>query len=811
MNHQDFVPALGEPLGLAIEADEPRDATATLDADFETARLAIASWVSRIVGQRASLLSVPLNMGVGEPMISIAYVKQQTGSPPSSLSTYRALTSDVLDAMQAQGIVVPGYTSQECEWRRKLLCWYEAIPQEQRKEIPIFGNKIKARGYLDKVDSLQGLRSVRGLPLVVITLDEIMDDLRERGYAPDEYRSVKERVSERGSTVTEREISSFDRLASYRDLTVTGVEDLGAWDGEPFSPLLHLFACASLESHSDSGISNYSDAYRFFRDGLISSGFEGHEPLVEMVGTYSLVRFRKYLEAVMIEGKLTSHTSNTLLSCARRMMSVAKEISGVLPGPFIAAPGFEASAETDSYRPYSPAERSRISRVIAEAMAKTNALNKPPILSGLGEDPLGPSGKIKVGGKTPENARWIFENKLGCTPIGFKTGDKADPYQKAFLAIVGAQGASIDSVYESWGVLYSRDSHMLTPYLARLAQVTGLNADSLLSLNVGDFEERHPLTNRPCLRYWKERSTGAKEYHLDIFLAEISWLTTSQAKEVKKIFDDVKALTVSFRHLATSDDSEKLFIFRSSSPRMYNQIKSLEGAASTITGKMFDQFSKKYGLLDDNGESLRLSPARFRPSFVSELVERGVSLREVQVVLGHKSLRTTIGYLERLDLNRVARGILNEALAKIHANTLASERVVEVGKTQASDENDIIFRTPFGACKNIFNPPEFIKKLKGYVPGKPCALYNKCLSCDNRLITVAHLPDLFAMRRDYLNMLDVSRIIDTPYGVVVLENLALLEGILDPNVSDFSQAELDEAQRLSEYVETNIIVEGVAM
>ena len=64
------------------------------------------------------------------------------------------------------------------------------------------------------------------------------------------------------------------------------------------------------------------------------------------------------------------------------------------------------------------------------------------------------------------------------------------------------------------------------------------------------------------------------------------------------------------------------------------------------------------------------------------------------------------------------------------------------------------------------------------------------------------------MKRDYTLLTQHTRVMDTPYGHVIKENLKLIESILDPELSSFSIQELEQGQRLSEYIETTILVDG---
>lgn len=230
-----------------------------------------------------------------------------------------------------------------------------------------------------------------------------------------------------------------------------------------------------------------------------------------------------------------------------------------------------------------------------------------------------------------------------------------------------------------------------------------------------------------------------------------------------------------------------------------------------MINKIMKGFSEDRGLLDEEGNPLPLSASRFRPSFVSELIERGVSPREIQVMLGHKNISTTMAYLDQMDFNPMARKMLNKVLREMHQETMDESVTIIPTKTIESTPKGMPMETGTVTCMNVYDPPDFIKNLKDYDPSKPCTLFNKCLSCSNSIITVSHLPELFARRRDYQRMIEVNRVLDTPYGTVILDNLDVLNSILDPETSDFSANELAKAERLSENLQVDILTEGVTL
>ncbi|KPW69002.1 Uncharacterized protein ALO82_01885 [Pseudomonas syringae pv. broussonetiae] len=748
-------------------------------------------------------------------MLSDSYVAER--ELDASIEMFELAEQKLILNMLIDGVIHQGETAAGCNWRLKLLGWYKSLSQEEKLALPVFGNKLSLTKAVVPVAGLESIKhGYSRYESVRLAYDDINADLQSLGVVSTDYMTVKERMDSKEEFVPQESILvDFKRLQMLDFATLDDLEKPS--EDRPFNDLKHAFATASLGTASDSGANNYLDGFRWLTKLLTGRGFIGTEALVEVLDPFILPMFRSYLEQQIVVGDLSPSAANTLVSSVRKTLTTIKNIKGYTGSDFINCQGFDADRVTDAYRPYSSDERVRISASVNEDIEHYNTLAQPYQLSGIGVDPIDEKGSLKPGCNTLENARWIFENKLGCAHVGHDQKDSEDPHVRVFLRIVSRSGIGLREIVEGWGVHYLVDAQVITPYAIKLAQVTGLNADSIKLLDVDDYEPKHPLTGRPCLRYWKERSDGEKLMHLDIFEADITWLTTSQSYAVAQIFEDIKALTASFRESAPPVMRDKLFIWQSSAPRSFMEIKSFATGKESALFESFAAYAKRKGFLNSAGQQLSLTPSRLRPSFISELVERDVPIREIQLILGHKHIDTTLAYLDRMDFNHIARSKLDVALRELHEsaaevadNLSSSEAEANLIDVVNLDGPQVVFKTPLASCRNIFNPPEFIKKLSSYVPGSPCALYNMCLGCENVLLTASNLPELFAMERDYLTLKESSRIMDTPYGRVVRENLALLDGILHSK-SDFTSEELDEGRRLSEFVDTTVLVDGVAM
>lgn len=758
-------------------------------------------------------------------MLSNTYLQQH--QLDVSLPVFGLAEEALILEMLIEGAIILDESAPACNWRLKLLRWYHSLTQEEKLVLPIFGNKLSLRRGLKMVPSLtniqHGLTQHEGVRLAY---DAIHEDLTRLGVISREYKTVKERFDlKEPSVFQENALVDFRRL---RVLPLNSKKDLeGSTPESPFRNLKHAFAFGSMKAISDSGISNYLEAFKWAGKFFLIRGFQGTEPLDVLLEPYFLSRFRAHLEQKIVTGDLSPSSANGILSAARKTLATLTSLSGFHDYRFINAPGFDIERVTDMYKPYSSAERLSIATSVDEDIARYKLLSQPYQMTGIGVDPSGHNGMLKYGFGKLENAQWIFENKLNCSSVGFDDYKKDDAYTKIFLRIIAKSKSGLRDVIESWGVHYRIDSWVIAPYAIKLAQVTGLNADSLKFLDVDDYVDKHPATGRPCLRYWKERSVGGKMYPLDLFEAEISWLTSAQSREVAEIFSAMIELTSSFRDSAPQSYRDKLFIWQSSAPRTFEVVKSFASSHEGSLLKVFNSYVQRKSLMDDSGAPLSLTPSRLRPSFISELVERDVTLREIQLILGHQNIGTTIAYLDRLDFNNIARSKLDVALRDLHGRTLLEESPaldnirdvtisVDQGENNLIDVQNItaprvVFKTPLAGCTNIFNPPEFVKKLSSYVPGRPCSLYNMCLGCSNSLITASNLPELFAMQREYTKLTEVSRIMDTPYGHVVRENLALLKNILTEDISDFSSEELSQGRRLAEFLDTTVLIDGVGV
>lgn len=737
-------------------------------------------------------------------MVSYNYLRDCIGISVITISSAERLNSPQLpllnkinEIMIQQGVILKGETASTLNLRVRCIKWWSSLTPEEKRNLLTHGNSIRFAFYI------KGWKKGARQTIIKNLAKKYNQELREMGVLSNNYLLFNDRralldksyQSNLRLGVTRWEELSRKKLDSVEDLIDPESSD------EPYIQLKQLAACQINANASRSNKKNTKISFKHLCKYLINNRVNEKAQLKDILDEFILYSFKhEYLLPLVEKRLIASSTAVTYLSKIRTILDRATVIKGLGFNKYLDVVLQLSGRSTEAYKPYSKKEREKIDASIKSEIKAVKKMLKHYVKKDIGVYPLNKDFHIIKGMATVDNARYLFENHLNCQPIFYK--GKLSPIEKAFLRIININKIKLHSLYKDWGFLPVYDLDILAPFIFRVAQITGMNADSITNLKLDSLLLEHPVTGKACIRYWKERSKGGKELHLDIFSASIQWLTKKQSQEVLDIFDTVKTITSHFREEAPLEIKDYLFIYKSSGTKFYNEVMSFLGQKKLSSS--YSSFVKRNDLVGEDGNPLRFTITRFRPTFVSELVESGISIREIQLSLGHSNIQTTMSYLDRMDFNRMARLKIKDILVKVHTKVILKTNEVKT-KSYLSNNKRVIFSTPLGGCLNIFSPPDFIKNSPIYRKGQPCSQYNKCLSCENVMITVEHLPMLFAMRRDYMINLQRNRVMDTPYGLVIEENLLLLDEILNPKKSEFSLMDLEKGERLSTFEETALI------
>ncbi|MDE1233935.1 tyrosine-type recombinase/integrase [Vibrio aestuarianus] len=702
---------------------------------------------------------------------------------------------NVYPLMVEKGVVDENLSRPDNIFRMSVMNWWYSLSDEEKKNVTTRGNTVILPYHAkhnSKLVSLELIESIRA---------EINKELVELGILLPNNEYTKSKDIERNTSYRQEAAERKDFFVELResDPEVVGWVDSEACYDINYPQLFHLFALASLSSVSESGFNNYKTGYSHFATYLKEIDIPDSSNLIymaEFFGHNIAKDFKiNYLMPRIDATELAPKTANSILISVNGALSKLKEYKE-FKFDFYSAFCFEDTKVGDTHRPFQNIESDALKEAIASEY--DDIMNRVH----TGYVPLDrTSDEFKKNKSSLENKlRIYFEDVLHCEMFFQTKIDNKTKESITFQSRVNKYNFSIHDLYKGWGLIPIINIDVIMPFVMRICEVTGINIDSICELEFDDLIDKHPLTQKSCLTFWKERSTGGKEYHLDIFKADLQWLSKSQSQVITNVFRDVKLLTAPIRHLLPEEHKNKLFVYLNNTRDRATPIIIFKHK-----GRFGNRFVEKYDIKDAEGNPTFLQMTRFRPTFASKLVEMGVSLREIQFAMGHKSLSTTVKYLDKLDLNEKIRKQAYQAIKNLHDNAVQSEVKSKRSSKYRFNSDEIIMSTPLAGCKNVFDPPDFIRKSKLFVVGQPCSQYNKCLSCSNIMLSRIHLPVLFAMQRDYLLLLQGNAIQKTPYFVVVSENLSLLHDILDPEFSEFCEEELRQAKEDSIFIETAVI------
>lgn len=572
----------------------------------------------------------------------------------------------------------------------------------------------------------------------------------------------------------------------------------------PFAQLEWIFDKRKDRMANDDTKNNYQTAKTFYLQHVELT--EGREPyfLAEKWDEFALMRFKEKLQDRIDTGtlKASSHTLTGYFSAVRQVMNEAAAY-GLLGTRIIHKTGWGTSfSETDAHASYSDKELSQILAAVAEELRFTYTVAAGYTKQSLevGRDPrIEPTrGRQKGYGFGAEvNMRWYFENVLNCEPIvGFGPSKKQ---HARFLNAAHEYHGGLHNLYRSWGVAAIADDGLVMPLAINLQYLTGLNPSSLLGLKTDCLREEHPATGMPYLLFEKERSNGEKELHLPLLdKREERGLKRKQTLQVKRAISTLLKLTENLRIRLSEGDPlrDLLFIHGSTGANAYNRTLPLTpGRTSAWCKRMVE----KYDLRNDDGGPLNFNLVRFRSTKLTEMALEGRDFFEIQQVARHKSITQTVRYIAANRLDEPARKVVSDALERIRSN---QEEIAATASTPPTVEHQPVhlFKGLIADCKNVFDPPERVKRAVDYVPGQACTRFNMCLFCRNVVVLKEHLPALAAYRAQIMAA-QANNVQNLPHAHLYNQTLSILDNLLDPNVSQFTSDEIEWAMDMATSVD----------
>lgn len=396
-------------------------------------------------------------------------------------------------------------------------------------------------------------------------------------------------------------------------------------------------------------------------------------------------------------------------------------------------PNGQRSRETTVRSAYPENEELAVLDAIAPVIRYAHRVVEPYVKTGLGGE------RRKGEALTEENLVFFFENTLNCVPCS-----PTQLYERYYFfssEIVRRYG-SVEKWYEHLGVAEIISAHLVIPFAYKLAWETGLNVESLLSLERDCFVSQHELTGMPCIVYYKERGKGDALFPVQLLEAN---LQSKQSSVVKNTINQILKLTENLVSSASDNDKNMLFLIQSKrNPNGRGTVTRLNVAHLSRWSKAFFTPNIKYRNPKKSEENINLS--RFRPTFVTRLVMEGRDIFAISALLNHSDISTTFLYLDHHRLMPQFDEEMRRHLNRIKENSKKYKKVIPIALMSDGDEGQPYLASGFSFCKNPYNPPKNVRSASGFVPGKACTYYDMCLLCMHVLITEHSLPHLINYR-----------------------------------------------------------------
>lgn len=587
----------------------------------------------------------------------------------------------------------------------------------------------------------------------------------------------------------------------------------------PHAQIDFLFNRVALVKHTSRG--TILSCLTFYKKTYLAATNNYSKELAEDILFYisqqwdgmALLKLQNFLEAHNTEGnpnRLASKTVAGYVTSFRQVLQYAalhKFTAGELIHRVACAPG---RPETTQNAAYSDGEMKSIDTWLRDKLSKVyelfNVTGYQP--TGLGRDPRPNTitasdsegqrnRKNKSSWNNINDLRWYFENEMDCQ-ASYKPVNPSQQHYWFYYHASKYPGGYIQ-LLKDWQIKPVVDLEIIMPLALKLSLETGLNPSSLWNLTIDCFQEEHLLTGVPYLQYYKARSSGHMEMHLNIYDKNliIREFKEGQARVIRKTITLIKEVTAPLREKESGVYSKLLFIFQTTPNTPQGGTALPVWRTRNIDNGISSTWCKTRATEDelktDNGTRLQLTIGRFRSTKITDMVRLGVDFFEIQGHFGHKTILTTLGYIARNNIEVKAFNETNRVLETIHSNRAWQiEKQPVYAGVESNISDAVIYKGILSDCLNVYDPPEEIKRAKDYQPDHACTRYNMCLFCKNVILMRFHLPMLVVYQRQIKQSIGYNTG-ELPNSHYYHRTLSILDSILDPDKSEFSREDIDWA------------------
>ncbi|SFE01077.1 hypothetical protein [Paracidovorax konjaci] len=409
---------------------------------------------------------------------------------------------------------------------------------------------------------------------------------------------------------------------------------------------------------------------------------------------------------------------------------------------------------------------------------------------------------------------WAFENNYGCDPLAML----AD-FRIRRLAVVCPE-KRMRMLFHRWGVWPFIDDRLIMPLTTELGVLAGLNVESLKLLEIDSFQDEHGLTGEPAIVFRKGRSGSGRRsdeqaLHLSLLELEEVFLPGHVVKQVKTLFNIILALTSRIRHNAPSEVARRLVIFEDvEATRREGQQVIVGLDPRGKAGSWYARFKREEGLTESLGKDFSFNISRCRPTLVTNMVLAGASLLELQTVLCHADIATSITYLDEHQLqpafHREVSGAMDRMVRRSKEHQQAAAKMprkypapLDTGFTETLSGCD---------CRDPCAPSENVRIATKHVEGTVCKFWNMCLFCDQAIVTEASLPRIMVYHQRVNSALESNSPAIRPREKLFKDVVTLIDGIIKEDVI-FPRDVIEEARcksvALDDVLVDQLIYQGI--